>query len=174
MFTKTNWVGREAGEDRLEILTNKTCIRAIFQPPVTGRSCSSDPVLCSQLLLYSCMQSRGWKQKLCSVCRYTSVRLQDHRVTGTDSLDFFFFFFFLPAVETSERNTFITDRGASWSCDWHLPHCRWSVSTHHLDNVCTQVWRERERKKRFFWGVVGLHMLIRLLYFIFCFSNFPL
>lgn len=36
----------------------------------------------------------------------------------------FSFFFFLPAVETSERNTFITDRGASWSCDWPLPDCR--------------------------------------------------
>lgn len=62
-----------------------THTRAIFQPPitrlkVTGWSYLSDPVLHSEPLLYSCMQSQA-ESRNSTVCHSTSVGLQGRRVT---------------------------------------------------------------------------------------------
>lgn len=181
-FTKSKIILRQQVRIRLNSqLTNLVYVQYLVPQWNDGSKLLEWPgALLPGLLLYSCMQSRGWKQKLCPACRYNSVRLQDHRVTPSDSLDSFFFFFcfFAGCWNLRAKHKFIPDSrwwawGASRSCDWPPSHYRCSVSIHHLGNICTRVsCGEREREcKEDIWAV-GLHMLIRLLYFIFCIGNF--
>lgn len=111
-----------AGEDRTEFLTNKSCIRAIFKPPVTGRSCSSDPVLCLPAsIVFMHAKPRLKAETLHCVllhqCEVTGPSCYRNRLSG------FFFFFFLPADSTSERNTFMTRLLMAVDLKCHLPVC---------------------------------------------------
>lgn len=106
----------------------------------------------------------GWKQKLYSLCCYTSMGLQGHRVTLRGHRGFC-----LQLKLLSEKHLFLIKwgLGASWQCN---------RSSLIVDEQSTPVWilfALRCRGEMFFL-VVSLPKLIKLLYIIFFLGIIPL